>query len=149
MDTKSKIQEDLKTAQLGKNELKVSVLRMLLSELHNAQIQKGQALSDTDIISIVQREVKKRHEAAQSFKDGKRLPMALKEEKEAEILTNYLPPQLSDEKLNELVEEAISSIGASGLADMGKVIGAVVTKAAGFVDGSRVSAVVKQKLSNA
>ena len=142
-----KIQNDLKNAQLAHDELKVSTLRLLLSEIHNLQIQKGQDFSDADVISVVQREVKKRQEAAEGFRSGGREDTAKKEDSEAEILQSYLPAQLSNEELTEIVLGAINEVGASGITDMGKVMGVVMGKVAGRADGGKVSGLVKEKLA--
>lgn len=142
-----KIQEDLKQAQLQRDEVKVSTLRLLLSEIRYAQISKGQDLSDPEIISVIQKEIKKRKEAAIGFRQGDRESLAQKEEAEAQILSTYLPEQLSDEELTNLVEGSIKDMGATSITDMGKVIGAVMSKVAGKADGARVSALVKEKLS--
>lgn len=143
-----KIREDLKKAQLERNELTVSTLRLLLSEITNSQIAKGEDLTDTEIISVVQREVKKRKEASEGFRKGSREELAQKEESEAKILEAYLPQQISDEELTKLVEDAITNIGATGQQDIGKVIGMVMGKTGQSADGGRVSSLVKQKLSN-
>ncbi len=141
------LQSDLAQAQLQKDTLKVSTLRMLLSELNYAKIQKGQDLTDQDVVVVVQREVKKRKEAATGFRQGGREEQAQKEEQEAKILVAYLPEQLSDEELTKIVEDTITEVGANSIADMGKVIGAVMGKVSGQVEGARVSALVKEKLS--
>lgn len=142
------IQSDLKQFQLQRQEAEVSTLRMLLSEIRYAQIGKGKELSDADIVAVIQKEVKKRKEAAEGFRQGGRLESAAKEEKESEILQKYLPTQLSDEELTKIVENSINDMGAKTVADMGKVIGAVMSKVAGQAEGARVSALVKQKLSS-
>lgn len=141
------LQADLKQAQLNKDTVKVETLRLLLSELSYARISKGGELSDNDLIAVVQREIKKRKEAAESFRQGDRIELAEKEEKEAEVLMDYLPEQLSDEQLSKIIEEVINETGAVAVSDMGKVIGAVMPKVAGKADGGRVSALVKEKLS--
>lgn len=141
-----KLQADLRQAQLDKDTVKVETLRLLLSEGTYARIQKGEELTDTDLISVIQREIRKRKEAAESFKVGNRIELAEKEEKEAQVLVQYLPEQLSDEQLSKIIEEVINETGA-GVAEMGKVIGAVMPKVAGKADGGRVSALVKEKLS--
>lgn len=140
------IQSDLRGAQLARDEIKVSTLRLLLSEIKNAEIAKGAALSDEEFISIVQKEVKKRKEAAAGFRSGGREETALKEEAELKILEEYLPVQLSNEELTRLIEEIITEVGASSISDMGKVIGAVMGKVKGGADGATVSNLVKQKL---
>lgn len=144
---KPKIEEDLKQAQLNRDELKISVLRMLLSELKYAEISKAAELDDAEVIVTIQKELKKRREAAQGFKQGNREDQAQKEESEAKILETYLPSQLSDEELTNIVEAAITEIGASNISDMGRVIGLVMGKVQGQAEGSRVSSLVKQKLS--
>ncbi len=142
-----KILEDLKQAQLNREELKTSTLRLLISEIKYAKIQKGQDLTDEDIVSVVQREAKKRKEASEGFRKGDREEQAKKEEAELEVLMKYLPEQLSDEELIKIVEEAIAQTGASSIQDMGKVIGMVMGKVAGKAEGARVSAIVKTKLN--
>lgn len=146
------IQESLKQAQLARDETKVSTLRLLLSEIKNTEIalrqSSGQAtLSDDDVISVIQREAKKRREAAVGFRQGNREDQALKEESELKILENYLPAQMSDEELTKQVEESINELGAKSLSDMGRVMTAVMGKVVGKADGGRVSNIVKQKLS--
>lgn len=142
-----KIQSDLKEAQLSRDEVKVSTLRLLLSEIKNTEISKGGALSDEDIISVVQKEVKKRKEAAIGFRSGGREEAAQKEEAESLILENYLPTQLSNEELTKTVESTITELGATSISDMGKVIGAVMGKVRGQADGGSVSSIVKDRLS--
>lgn len=138
---------DLKNAQLSRDEVKVSTLRLLLSEIRNGEIAKGQPLSDEDIISIISREVKKRKEAAAGFRTGGREEPALKEEAESKVLESYLPAQISNEELTKIISETINEMGASGVTDMGRVIGAVMAKVKGQADGETVSALVKEVLS--
>lgn len=144
----AKIQENLKQAQLARDEIKVSTLRLLLSEIKNAEISKGSQLLEDELISIVGREVKKRKEAALGFRSGNREEQAQKEETELKILESYLPAQLSNEQLTKIIEEAITEVGANNLADMGKVIGMVMSKVKGQADGGTVSGLVKEKLSS-
>lgn len=151
----NQIQADLKDAQLAKDEVKVSTLRMLLSEIHNSEIllrqssgqEKGGELSEQDIISVIQREVKKRKEAAEGFRSGGREEAAQKEEAELKVLEGYLPTQLSNEELTKIVAGAITELGATSVSDMGKVIGIVMGKVAGKADGGRVSQLVREKLA--
>ena len=140
------IQSNLKNAQLARDEVKVSTLRLLLSEIKNAEIAKGGELQDSDIVSVVQKEVKKRTEATTAFRSGGREEQAQKEELEAKVLEEYLPQQLSTEELTRIAEETINEVGAKSISDMGKVIGAVMNKVKGQADGGSVSALVKQKL---
>ncbi|OGE27340.1 hypothetical protein A2867_00500 [Candidatus Daviesbacteria bacterium RIFCSPHIGHO2_01_FULL_40_11] len=141
------IQTDLKNAQLARDEIKVSTLRLLLSEIHNAQIQKGAKVSDQDVILVLQREAKKRKEATAAFRSGDREEAALKEEAELKILEGYLPSKLSNEELTKIVLDTINELGATTIADMGKVMGVVMSEVKGRADGGMVSAMVKEKLS--
>ncbi len=142
-----KIQSDLKQAQLSRDEIKVSTLRLLLSEIKNAEIAKGGDLGGPDIVAIVQKEVKKRKEAAIGFRSGGREEAAQKEEAEAKILEGYLPTQLSNEELTKIIETTITEVGATSIKDMGKVIGIVMGKVRSQADGGSVSSIVKEKLS--
>lgn len=141
-----KLQTDLKQAQIDRDERRISTLRLLLSEIHNAEIAQGEALSDEEIASVIQHEVKKRKEAAAGFRQGEREEKALLEEAEAEILSSYLPQQLSDRELTKIVEDTITELGATSISEIGKVIGAVIGKVKGQADGAKVSALVKFKL---
>lgn len=152
-----KIKDDLKNAQLNRDEVRVSTLRLLLSEINNAKISKGSDLTDDEIISVVQKEAKKRRESVESFKKGGREDLAHKEESELKILEEYMPQRLSNEELTKLVEEVITELeakslinelGAKSLNDMGKVMSSVMAKAAGRADGSIVNQIVKEKLTS-
>lgn len=151
----------LKQAQLARDEVKVSTLRLLLSEIKNAEIalrqSSGQAtISDDQVITVIQKEVKKRKEAAVGFRSGAREESALKEEAEAKVLEAYLPAQMSVEELTKIVEETISEAcqlalvtgsNKPSLQDMGKIIRLVLDKVKGKADGGTVSSIVKTKLS--
>lgn len=141
------IQQDLKNAMLSKNEVEVSTLRLLLSELNNLKIQKGSDLTDSDIVSVVQKELKKRKEAIESYQKGEREDLASKEKAEAQVLESYLPAQISDEELTKIVDEAINELGANSASQMGQVIGKVMGKVGQGADGGRVSSIVRAKLS--
>lgn len=142
-----RLQEDLRQAQLARDEVKVSTLRLLLSEIKNAEIAKGSEVEEQDVVSIIGREVKKRKEAAAGFRSGGREDQAQKEEAESKILMGFLPTQLTNEELTKLVERAINELGATSAQDMGKVMAAVMAEVAGRADGGMVSALVKEKLS--
>ncbi len=145
----NKLREDLKQAQLAKDEVKVATLRLLISELTYAKVAKQtENLSDEDVISAIQKEAKKRKESIESFTKGNRPELASKEEAELKILETYLPEQISDEELTKIVEESITETGAASLADMGKVIGLVMEKAGQRVEGARVSSMVRGKLQS-
>ncbi len=141
-----KIQTDLNQALKDHEAVKVSTLRILLAEIKNTQIAKGQDLSDEDIVGVIQKEAKRRKEAAAGFRSGDREESAKIEEEELAVLESYLPQQLTDEELTKIVESTITELGASSVSDMGKVIGAVMGKVKGQADGGRVSGIVKGKL---
>lgn len=144
-----KIKDDMKDAMKAGDKLKVGTLRMMISEIKNLQIEKGGVnveLEEADILTLIQRGVKKRNEAAKSFRDGERTEMAEKEEAEAKILQAYLPEALTGEELEKAVEEAIASTGAQTKRDMGKVMGFMMGKYRGRVDGKSVQAIVMAKL---
>lgn len=142
------LRQDLKHAQLERDVIKVATLRLLLSEITYSKIQKGKdSLDDPDIISVIQREVKKRKEAAAGFRSGNREDAAQKEEAEARVLQIYLPEQLSNEELTKIVDTTINELGATSMSDMGKVIGSVMGKVGQNAQGQTVSALIKERLS--
>jgi uncharacterized protein len=145
----NKLREDLKAAMIGKDETRVSTIRLLLSELTYAKVaKKAETLSDEDVISVIQKAVKQRKESIASYKSGGREDLASKEQAELEILEAYLPEQMSDEELTKIVDESITNTGASTIADMGKVIGMVMGKVGQKAEGARVSAFVRSKLAS-
>lgn len=143
-----KIREDLKAAMIAKDETRVSTLRLLISELTYAKVGKSEGLSDDAVISVIQKEVKKRKESIESYEKGGRPELAEKEKAELEILQKYLPEQISDEELTKIIEEAINKVGALSMADMGKVIGMVMGQVGARAEGARVSGLVKERLSS-
>lgn len=148
--TKAQLQEQLKQAMLAKEEIKKSVLRMLLSAINYYEIQKGGAgyeANEEDVMTVIQREVKQRKDSIEQFTAGNRKDLADKEVEELKLLEVYLPEQMGEEEITKLVEEAIAQTGASTPADMGKVMGALIPKTKGKADGGIVSKIVKEKLS--
>lgn len=141
-----KITAELKNAQLSRDEVKVSTLRLLLSEIKNAQIAKGNQLTDDEITNLVFKEMKKRKEAAASFRLGNREDQAAKEEAEESILKSFLPSQLTTEELTKIIQDTINELAANSLKDMGRVMGAVVSKVKARADGATVSHLVKKQL---
>lgn len=147
---KQKLQEELKQAMLARDELRKSVLRMLLSAINYYEIQKGGAgyeATDEDVMSVIQKESKQRKDSIEQFKAGQRQDLADKETRELEILQTYLPAQMTEEEIKKLVIEAIKETGAKSMQDMGKVMSAVMPKLKGKADGALVSQLVKEELS--
>lgn len=141
------IDQDLITAMKEKEEIKVSTLRMLKSALKNFEIQKKATLEESDIIKVIQSQIKSRHDSIALYKKGGREELAQKEEKEIEILKNYLPQQLSEEEIRSKVAEIIKEVGAQNIQDMGKVMGKASQEFKGTADMSLVSRIVKESLS--
>jgi uncharacterized protein YqeY len=134
---------------IAKDAEKLSVLRMLKSAVKYAAIEKGGADSvptDLEVIAVVRKEVKKREDSITSFSAAGRTEMAEKEKKDMEFLKTMLPAQLTPEKLEELVKEAIAEVGATSKAQMGSVMKAAQVKAAGQADGKALSQLVQRLL---
>ena len=149
MSLVAKIDADLKAAMIAKDAEKLSVLRMLKSAVKYAAIEKGGADSvptDLEVLSVVRKEVKKREDSIASFTQAGRTDMADKEKKEMEFLKTMLPAQMTPEKMEQLVKEAIAEVGATSKAQMGSVMKAAQAKAAGQVDGKTLSQVVQRLL---
>lgn len=146
---KQRLQEELKQSMLAREELKTSVLRLLLSAINYYEIQKGGAgyeASDEDVLSVIQKEVKQRRESIEQFTKGGRQDLVDKETRELELLQNYLPEQISEEEIKKLVIEAITETNAKSVQDVGKVMSAVMGRVKGKADGSLVSQIVKDEL---
>ena len=148
-DLKSKLQSDLNDAIKSRNTVVAETIRMVLSAITNEEVagKEKKELSDAEVITVLTREAKKRREAAEAFEQGGRADRAAAERAEGEVIAGYLPEQLSEDDLNKLIAETIAAIGASGPADMGKVMGALKSKVAGKADGALVSTLVKAALN--
>ena len=147
---KQKQQEELKESMLARNELKTSVLRMLLSAINYYEIQKGGAgyqATEEDILTVTQNQAKQRRDSIEQFKTAGRQELVDKETKELEILSVYLPEQMGEAEITKLVKETIAQTGATSMADMGKVMGALMPKIKGKADGNLVSKIVRENLS--
>lgn len=140
---KKRIQETILLALKERKETELRVLRFLLSLVNYEEIAKGKELSEEEIIALFQKEVKKRKEAIEMFKKGKRDDLVKKEEEELAIIQRYLPKQLSDEELEKIIEEIIR---ISGESNIGKIIGMVIKRTKGRVDGAKVASLVQKKI---
>ncbi|AKM81824.1 TPA: aspartyl-tRNA amidotransferase [Candidatus Berkelbacteria bacterium] len=144
---KDQIEKDLIDAMKSKDENTLLVLRMLKSALKNKEIEKKKELEDADTVGVIQSQIKSRRDSIEMYKSGGREELAEKEEKEIEVLAKYLPEQMSEDAVREVVQKAISSTGASQMSDMGKVMGMVMNELKGKADGSMISKIVKEELS--
>lgn len=150
MSFQQKIDEDLKAAMKAREAERLSVLRMLKSALKYAAIEKHgveKDLEDVEAQAVIRKEVKKRQDSIEGFEKGNRPELAAKERIELEILSVYLPKQLSAEELSVLVAEAIAEAGASTKAQMGAVMKIAQSKAAGRADGKALSQEVAKRLN--
>lgn len=144
MNIPEKLNEDMKTAMREKNQLRLSVIRMVKSSLKYAEIEKkDHKLENADILQVLQKEAKKRKEASEEFKKGNRFELAQKELDELKIIEEYLPKQLSKEEIEEEVKKILSEIPETERANIGKVMGKVMPALKGRADGGLVNAVVK------
>ena len=145
----NRIQSDLTAAMKGKDELRLSVLRMVKAALKNKEIEKVRPLDDMESLQVLQTLVKQRQESAHQFRHGGRKDLAEKEEKEIKIIEEYLPPAPTDQEIQHAIEDAINEAGADSLKQMGAVIKAARVRLEGkAVDGKVLSDRVRERLSH-
>ena len=142
MSLLNQIQDDVKDAMKAGERDRVHALRLIVNELQKAAKENG-----GDEVEVLQRERKRRLEAAEAYRDGGAADRAEAEEREAEIIGSYMPEQISDEELNAIVGDAVAESGATSPKEMGQVMAMVMPQVKGRADGKRVSAVVKEKLT--
>ena len=149
MSIKESLRSDLTEAIRGRDEIVSSTIRMVLTAITNEEVagKEARVLSDDEIITVLSREAKKRREASEAFDNAGRAEKAALEKAEGEVIAKYLPAQLSVEEIKKIIADAVTSTGAAGPADMGKVMGAVKPLIAGKADGSIVSTLVKEALN--
>lgn len=148
MTLRQTIQQDLIAAMKGKEEMKVSVLRMLKSAIMKFEVsgtEKKEA-SNEDVLQIIGKEVKQRKDSIDAYEKGGRADLAQKEKEEMALLQAYLPAQMSDEELLAVVQEVVAQTGATSKPEFGKVMGALMGKVKGKADGQRVKAAVEKVL---
>lgn len=147
MSVLNELNEDMKTAMRAKEREKLATIRMIKSAIQNEEISKGETLDNDEEIAILSREKKQRVESLNEFKKAGREDLVEKIEEEIAIVDKYLPAQLSDEEVEEIVEETINEVDAESMQDMGKVMSAVMPKVAGQADGGKVNQMVRDILS--
>jgi hypothetical protein len=147
---KDRLRADLTTAMKARDELRSSTLRMVLSAVTNAEVagKSAKVLTDDEVVAVLTTEAKKRREAAVAFADGGRAESAEKERAEAAVIADYLPEQLTEAEVAEIVAAAVESTGAAaeGMKAMGKVMGVVTPQVKGRADGGAVAAEVRRQL---
>lgn len=156
MSLKETLQKDLNESLKAKEELRSSVLRLLLAAILNKEKEKrfklkkeeDTPLTDEEIVDVISSEIKKRKEAAGLYIKGARPELAEKEKKEAEILQKYLPEQISEDEIKKIIKEAVIKTGGKEIKDMGKVMSAIASQIKGKADMGLVSKIVKELLTN-
>lgn len=146
MGLKARLSEDMKTAMKAGEKLKVSTLRLTSSAITYAEKDKKRELTEEETLEVVVREVKKRREAIEEYGKAGRDDLANKEREEAGILAEYLPEQLSEDEVTDIIKKAIDESGAMGPADMGKVMGLVIPQTKSRADGKRINEIVRELL---
>ena len=148
MTLQEKIQSHLTDAMRSKDQLRLSVLRMMKSAVKNKEIEKMKALEESELLAVLITLVKQRKDSVEQFRRGGRQELADKEEAEIKIIEEYLPAAASEEDIRRAVDEAVQETGAGSIKDMGKVMKATLARLAGkSADGARVSQFVKERLS--
>ena len=147
MTLRSRLDEDLKASMRSRDAGRRDTIRYVLSEVHKAEIADRREYDDEDILRVLGRQASQRRESIEAFKKGDRQDLIDKEEAELRVILDYLPEQLSEEQVVELVQAAIEEVGASGLQDMGKVMGRVMPETRGRAEGRVVNEVARRLLS--
>lgn len=147
MGLKETLENDLKEALRSKDERRKTTLRLALAAIHNAEIAEGKALEEGKVLAVLSKEAKQRRESAALFAEGGREDLVDQEDKELEILTEYLPEQLSEAEIEARVREVIDEVGATSAAQMGDVMRVLMTQMKGKADGQLVNTIVKRILS--
>lgn len=149
MSLKDELHQDLTSAIKGRDQVRAATLRMTLASVTTAEVAGTTAkeLSDDEVLKVITKEAKKRREAADAYAAAGRPELAERETAELQVLSGYLPAQLSDAQITALVQEAVAETGASGMKDMGKVMKVLQPRIAGRADGGAVAGIVKSALT--
>ncbi len=144
---KERLLDDMKTAMKNRDKAKLSVIRMARAAIKNVEIDKRKDLDDSEVMEVIAKEVKQRQSSIAEYSKLAKDDQIRELEQEIAILIDYLPKQLERKEIEKLVEKVIQSIDATSLADLGKVMGAIMPKVRGKADGGVVNTIVKEKLS--
>jgi uncharacterized protein YqeY len=145
---KDKITEDMKKALVAGDKVKLSVTRLLKSEIRYKEIEKGSELSDEEVISVLSSSIKRHRDSIEQFEKGGREDLAASEKAELEIIWQYMPKQLEEEELSQIVDSAIEETGVLSFPDLGRVMKIVMPKVKGRADGTKVRELVSSKLQS-
>ncbi|WP_077214022.1 GatB/YqeY domain-containing protein [Bacillus dakarensis] len=147
MSLLERLNQDMKQAMKNKEKEKLTVIRMIKASIQNEAIKLGQELSEEQELTVLSREVKQRKDSLHEFEKAGREDLVDKIRTELQYVEEYMPEQLSEEELSQIVQETINEIGAASKAEMGKVMAAIMPKVKGKADGSLVNKLVQQHLS--
>ncbi|KHF41891.1 GatB/YqeY domain-containing protein [Halalkalibacter okhensis] len=147
MNLLERLNQDMKNAMKNKEKDRLSVIRMVKSSLQNEKYKLGRELTDDDSLTVLNRELKQRKDSLHEFEKANREDLASKLREEINVLEDYMPEQLSEEEVSQIVLETIAEVGASTKGDMGKVMGAIMPKVKGKADGGLVNRLVQKHLS--
>ena len=147
MSLKDTIIEDTKTAMRNKDASTLGTLRLLQAAIKQKEIDDRITLDDAGIVTVLQKMLKQRQDSIEAFRQAKRQDLLDKEEMEVKVLNQYMPQQLSNDEITEIIDVAITNTSASGMQDMGKVMGIVKEKIAGRANMAEVSQIIKSRLS--
>ncbi|THE11309.1 GatB/YqeY domain-containing protein [Enterococcus hirae] len=148
MSLLSRLNDDMKTAMKAKDKESLQVIRMIKSSIQNEQIKVGHDLTEEEELTVLSREMKQRRDSLHEFEEAGRDDLAEKVKSEIAIVEKYMPEQLSDDEIRQLVQEAIAQTGASSVKEFGKVMGVIMPKVKGKADGNQVNAIVKESLQS-
>ena len=143
----ARIEDELTQAMRARDQERTDTLRMTLSSLRSAEKELQRPLKDDEELQVLQRERKRRTEAAEAFRAGDREEQAAAEERELAVLEEFMPTPLSEEEIEEIVDDVIAEVGATSMRDLGRVMADVMPQVAGRADGSTVSQLVREKLA--
>jgi uncharacterized protein YqeY len=143
----ARIEDELKQATLARDAERRDALRLILSALRGAEKELQRPLKDDEELQVLQRERKRRTEAAEAFRAGEREEQAAGEERELAVLEEFMPTPLSEDEIEEIVDDVIAEVGATSMRDLGRVMADVMPQVAGRADGSTVSQLVREKLA--
>jgi len=147
MSLKNRVLQDMKEAMKARDQLRLSTLRLLVSEIKNREIDAKGELKDEDILALIQKAVKQRQDSIAQYEKGGRQDLAEKEKAEMEILKAYLPEELSKEAILKIIDQAIAATGASSPKEMGRVMREVMPRVKGRADGKLVNELVRKRLA--
>ena len=146
MSLKQKLQEDLKSSMKNKDAIKKSVITLIRSSIKQYEVDNRDELQDDEIVDLIAKQLKQTRDSREEFAKAGRDDLVSKAEAEIEVLKEYLPQQLSEEELNEIVISTISEVGATSTKDMKKIMTSIMTKVKGRADGKLINELVKKNL---